>query len=60
MTMPFNKREKAILEANALIGYCRSASWVRSAPKERLEAWLDGLEKMANQCADAIDQSHGN
>ncbi len=56
--MAFSKQDKALIESSALIGYCRSATDMVDAPKDRRQAWADGLIELAEEVAKKIDATH--
>lgn len=51
-------KDKALMEANALVGYCRSAPHILNAEKRELRCWVDGLVELAEKTATEIDKSY--
>lgn len=49
--------DKALAEANFLVGYCRSAPHIVSADKDVLARWVDGLLIATTNAANAIDKA---
>lgn len=58
--MSFNKKDRAIIAASALVGYCHSVPTRFSAISDEdqavLQRWIDGLAVRTRAAATAIDE----
>ncbi len=57
--MSFDKKDKAIVECSALIGYCKSApvdfQVLSEQDKSAYGRWVTGLLRTADRASDAVD-----
>lgn len=58
VAMAFSKQDRANITASSLIGFCRSASAMIDAPKDRRKAWADSLMELAEELALKIDNAN--
>jgi hypothetical protein len=54
--MNFDLKDKALLKASALVGYCQSADPVALKDDEVRERWILHLEDYAGACGGAINK----
>lgn len=44
----YDKKDKALIAASALVGYCMSADFLLTVENAQLDKWIKGLAEKAN------------